>query len=180
MTDSRVPGPVAVLLAGLMMLVGCGGPASEIEGSTTGNEDSRVIDIANLPDIEQTRTQMLDLIERVRAAVTRIAPATQPWEWTGSEGNAGCALDTKDGQQGASRFLRKLTSKTPLSEAQWNEAFPVVKDLAAADGLTNVSAPQSSSGNHDARFTSADGLELVFGSREAALITGTILCRRPS
>ncbi len=164
----------AVALAVLLAVSGCGGTPEP----TPNKEDGHVIDIANLPDIEQTRTQMLDLIERVRAEVTRIAPATAPWQWGGSEGNAGCAVDTKDGQKGASRFLRKLASKTPLTDAQWDEAFPVVKKLAADEGLKSVSAPQNSSGNHDARFTSDDGLELVFGSRDAALITGTILCRR--
>ncbi|WP_029116221.1 LppA family lipoprotein [Mycobacterium sp. URHB0044] len=166
---------LAVVLAVLLTVSGCGGTP---ESTTTSKEDGHVIDIANLPDIEQTRAQMLDLIERVRAEVTRIAPATDPWQWGGSEGNAGCAVDTKDGQKGASRFLRKLASATPLTDAQWDEAFPVVRRLAADEGLKNVSAPQNSSGNHDARFTSDDGLELVFGSRDAALITGAILCRR--
>jgi Lipoprotein confined to pathogenic Mycobacterium len=172
-THSRA---LVAALVGLVLVAGCGGGDSP---SQTVKEDVSVIDIANLPDIEETRTQMLDLIERVRAEVTRIAPATQPWEWGGSEGNAGCALDTKDGTPGASRFLRKLVSKTPLTDAQWDDSFPVVKRLAADSGLTNVSAPQNSSGRHDARFTSNDGLELVFGSREAALITANILCRRP-
>lgn len=65
-----------------------------------------------------------------------------------------------------------------MSDAQWGLAFPAVQRLAADAGLSSVTAIADASRNHDVRFSSEDGRMLVFGSREASLLTGSIACRR--
>jgi Lipoprotein confined to pathogenic Mycobacterium len=74
-------------------------------------------------------------------------------------------------------YFAKLTSAHSFADEEWNTALPAVQRLAADAGLTSNTAMQNSTRAHDVRFTSADGRELVFGSIEASLITGTISCR---
>jgi hypothetical protein len=63
--------------AALLLVTGCDRPAPE---SPIINEDVPVMDIAQLPDIEQATAEMLNLIERVRTEVTQLVPAAEPWE----------------------------------------------------------------------------------------------------
>ncbi|MDH6195282.1 PBP1b-binding outer membrane lipoprotein LpoB [Mycobacterium frederiksbergense] len=78
-----------LVVAIALMLSGCTGGDGEYD-SPILNEDVPVADIADLPDIEQTRTQMLDLIERLRVEVTRLVPASEPWQWNSEESRTGC------------------------------------------------------------------------------------------
>ena len=134
-------------------------------------------DIADLPDIDQTRAQMLELIERVRAEVSRLVPASAPWQWHREESTSGC-VQQGTGRKGVTLYFAKLYSPLSFTDEQWELAFPAVQRLAAEAGLTSNAAMGNSSGNHDVRFSSDDGRTLVFGSAEASLITGTIACRR--
>jgi hypothetical protein len=163
-------------LTTLLMVSGCGRGEPE---SAIINEDVPVIDIAQLPDIEQTTTQMLDLIERVRAEVTRLVPASAPWEWNRDQTGTSCVQE-KTGRKGVSRYLRNLVSKHSFSDAEWELVFPAVRQLATEAGLTDIAAPQNQPGNHDMRFSSDDGRTLMFGSRVASVITGKIVCRQPA
>ncbi|MCV7066714.1 hypothetical protein H7H51_15160 [Mycolicibacterium farcinogenes] len=162
-----------------MLLVGCGCDSSS-EGqydSPIVNEDIPVADIADLPDIEQTRAQMLELIEQVRAEVSRLIPSSEPWQWVYEESRSGCTQTTTGGK-GVSLHFAKLHSSISLTDAQWDLVLPAVQRLAAAAGLTGLATMANSSGNHDVRLTSDDGRTLVFGSAEASLITADIACRR--
>jgi len=170
----------AMLAVGAIVMAGCASGGGGNSGSEDKydspiiNEDVPAMDIANLPDIEATRAQMLDLIERVRTEVTRLVPASAPWEWRREEMTAGCE---KNGRQGVTLYFAKLTSRKSFTDQEWNLALPAVQRLAAEAGLANSSAMQDSAGAHDVRFTSDDGRELVFGSIEASLISGSIACR---
>lgn len=167
----------ALLAAAALVIVGCNGGAGggqDKPESPITNEDLPAMDIADLPDIEETRSQMLDLFERVRAEVTRLVPASAPWEWRREEMRAGC---DRGGRQGVALYFANLTSPHSFTDEEWNLALPAVQRLATEAGLTSNTAMQDSSRAHDVRFTSDDGRELVFGSIEASLITGTIVCR---
>lgn len=170
---------LAVLLAaGAITAAGCSDAGGEHKPeSPITNEDVPAMDIANLPDIEATRTQMLDLIERVRAEVTRLVPASAPWQWRREEMRDGC---DRDGRRGVTLYFANLTSPRSFTDEEWNLALPAVQRLAADAGLTSSSAMQDSSRAHDVRFSSDDGRTLVFGSLEASLITGSIACRLPA
>ena len=161
---------------GVIAISGCGGGSGDYE-SPIINEDVPVMDIADLPDIDETRAQMLDLIERVRAEVTRLVPATAPWTWNRDESTGGCTQE-KTGRKGVSLTFANLHSPKPFNDAEWDLVYPAVQRLAAEAGLTSNSAMQNSSGNHDVRFNSDDGRTLVFGSWKASVITGRIACRR--
>jgi hypothetical protein len=170
------PRRVAVVLAAvtmLLMLSGCDRPDYE---SPVVNQEGPVIDIARLPDIDQTTAQMNDLIERIRAEVTRLVPASEPWTWSGDESGTSCVQEST-GQKGVRRYLRDLESKHAFSDAEWDIVFPAVRQLATDAGLTDIVAPQNEPGNHDMRFSSGDGRTLMFGSRAASVISGTIGCR---
>ena len=81
------------------------------------------------------------------------------------------------GRQGVTLYFANLTSPHSFTDDEWNLALPAVQRLATEAGLTSNTAMQDSSRAHDVRFTSDDGRELLFGSIEASLITGTIVCR---
>lgn len=172
-TSRRCRAAVALaVLTTLLMISGCGETESPIL-----NEDVPVMDIAQLPDIEQTTTQMLDLIDRVRLEVTRLVPASAPWEWQGDQMGTGCVRE-ETGRKGVSRYLRSLVSEHSFSDPEWERVFSAVRQLATEAGLTDIAAPQNQPGNHDMRLSSDDGRTLMFGSRVASVITGTIACRR--
>lgn len=179
--NSRCVKVAVAATAVLVMVCGCGsGSGGGSDGhydSPIINEDIPVPDIADLPDIEQARTQLLELIEQVRREVSRLLPASEPWWWNRDESRSGC-VQQETGRKGVSLDLRNLVSKISLSDEQWNLVFPAVQRLAAAAGLTGLSTMANSSYNHDVRFSSDDGRTLVFGSAEASLITGSIACRR--
>jgi Lipoprotein confined to pathogenic Mycobacterium len=169
----------ALLAVAALVIAGCNGGGGGTSGSDKPdspitNEDLPAMDIANLPDIEATRTQMLDLIERVRGEVARLVPASAPWEWKREESRAGCE---RNGRQGVTLYFASLTSPHSFTDEEWNVALPAVQRMAAEAGLTSNTAMQDSARAHDVRFTSDDGRELLFGSIEASLITGTIVCR---
>jgi hypothetical protein len=177
MSTSRTHRAVVALLAAVTMLTaGCTGDGSGTADSQSPitNEDVPAMDIANLPDIEATRAQMLDLIERVRAEVVRLVPASAPWETKYEESSEGCK---RDGKQGVTVYFAKLVSPRRFTPEEWAVALPAVQRLAADAGLTETNAMQDTGEDHDIRFNSADGRELVFGSMEASLITGSIACR---
>ncbi len=171
----------AVFAAAALALAGCGGSdssgADPSYDSPIINEDVPKVDIKNLPDIEATHAQMLDLIERVRTEVSRLVPASDPWTWRREESRGGC---DNNGQRGVQLYFANLTSRHSFTDEEWALVLPAVERLAAEAGLTNGSAMQNSSGAHDVRITSDDGRELRFGSIEASLITGTIACRLPA
>lgn len=139
------------------------------------NKDLPTMDITALPTLAETQRQMLGLIDSVQAEISRAVPATAPWRWHRKWLSSGCLIEGQN--DGASLFFPKLTSETPLSDAQWQQVFPTIKQLAADAGLINVSAPQNATGNHDARFTSNDGREFSFGSRKATVLSASISCR---
>jgi hypothetical protein len=165
-------------LAAALLAVGCGGGDDGYD-SPLLNEDVPVVDIADLPDIEQTKTQMLDLIERVRAEVVRLVPESEPWWWNRDESRSGCTQKIT-GLKGVSVHTRNLVSDISFTDEQWSLVYPAVQRLAAEAGLTRISAWANSSRNRDIRFHSDDGRTLVFGSEKASLIAGSIACRRPA
>ncbi|WP_304106569.1 LppA family lipoprotein [Mycolicibacterium bacteremicum] len=184
MRTLRVAGPrlVVTLTAATLTLAGCGGESDKPSAAPSYdspiiNEDVPKVDIKNLPDIEATRAQMLDLIERVRAEVSRLVPASAPWAWRREEMSGSCQ---NNGHQGVTLYFANLTSDHSFTDEEWALVLPAVERLAAEAGLTNGSAMQNSPGAHDVRITSDDGRELRFGSIEASLITGTIACRLPA
>jgi hypothetical protein len=173
----------ALLAAAAILTAGCDSGAGGNTGSEDQsdspiiNEDVPKMDIADLPDIDATRAQMLDLIERTRTEVERLVPASAPWTWRREEMSGGCE---RNGVRGVTLYFANLTSVHSFTDEEWNAAVPAVQKLAADAGLTGSSAMQNSPGAHDVRFTSEDGRELRFGSIEASLITGTIACRVPA
>lgn len=160
-------------IAALLVLSGCDQPERE---SPIVNQESPAMDIAALPDIEQATTEMVELIERIRAEVTRLVPASAPWEWSGEQTGTSCVQEST-GQKGVQRYLRDLTSQHAFSDTEWDVVFPVIRQMASDAGMTDIAAPQNAPGNHDLRFTSEDGRTLMFGSREASVMSGTIGCR---
>jgi len=170
---ARVSG-ATVALAVLMVATGCDRPEPE---SPIVNQGGPVIDIAQLPDIEQTTTQMVDLMERVSREVTRLVPAAEPWEWNRDQQGFSCKQEST-GREGVKRYLRNLNSQHGLTDAEWDLVFPAVRQLASEAGLSEIAAPQNQPGSHDVRITSDDGRTLMFGSREATVISADIACRR--
>ncbi|MGV0655391.1 LppA family lipoprotein, partial [Mycolicibacterium thermoresistibile] len=122
---SAVLGRVAAVVLALLFAVGCGGGDGRYD-SPLLNEDVPVVDIADLADIEQTKTQMLDLIERVRAEVARLVPESDPWNWNRDESRGGCTQE-KTGRKGVSLSFANLVSTRPFTEGEWNHVLPAVQ-----------------------------------------------------
>ncbi len=168
---------LTALVAAAALLTACQQESSPVANKDpVVNKDRANMDIANLPTLRQTQTQMLDLIDRIQVAVSTTVPDTRPWRWNRAWDSSGCVGGAVDGA--AALFFPNLVSERALAEPEWSAVFPAVKDLAAGAGLTEVAMPQDGAGNHDARFTSGDGRELVFGTRVTTLISARVSCRR--
>lgn len=163
----------AVLAFSVLTLSGCGSSAD----SPIANEDIAVVDITELPNIDETRAQMTSLIERAGSEVERAVPNTGPWEWRGDETGAPCTQEST-GHQGTALYLRRLVSESGLTDDEWGAVLPIVRGIAAESGLTRASSPKGDHGSRDVRFTSNDGRELAFISRATTLFSGKITCRR--
>ncbi|WP_197507580.1 LppA family lipoprotein [Mycobacterium sp. ACS4331] len=155
----------------LAVLTACGEPESPIL-----NKDAIPMNLRTLPTLKQTQNQMLDLIEAVRVRIAAEAPQAGAWHWADGWSGSGCTDDA--GDSGIALYFPDLTAKYGLSTAEWDRVLPAVTALAAEAGLTEVAMPQNSETNHDARFTSGDGRELLVGSSVATVITARISCRR--
>lgn len=156
---------------------GCGG--GDDADSPILNEEVPVADIADLPDVDETRSQMLGLVEQVRAEVSRLVPATEPWSWNREESRSGCTQEGT-GRKGVALYFANLVSEHAFTDQEWDVVFPVVQRIAGAAGLPDDEAMQDSAGNHDVRFSSDDGRTLIFGSETTSVISATITCRRPA
>ncbi len=160
------------LAAALVAVSGCAADESPIT-----DQAGPMTDLADLPDIDQTEEQMLELIERVRTEVERVVSGTDPWTWAGSPGNGGCGRSGTV-REGVNRYLRNLYSPKALTDAEWERALPGVRRIVGAEGLDRLWTPQSSKGSHEVRFSSSDGRQLIFGTRDTTLISGATGCRR--
>ena len=165
---------LSLLLAAV--LAGCGGAD---DNSPIATAELPMTALADLPDVEDTRTQMLGLIERVRDELVRLVPESAPWRWNRDENWADCTQDGS-GEKGLSVSTQNMISSVSFTDAQWDLVFPAVQRVVAAEGLVNVSPTVDSSYNHDVRISSDDGRTLRLGSKEASLIKGYIACRRPA
>ncbi|MGA5462716.1 LppA family lipoprotein [Mycobacterium sp. NPDC050041] len=166
------------LLLTVFVAAGCGGGGADGD-SPSATAEVPVTALADLPDAEQARLQMVDLIERVRDEVIRLVPESAPWRWNRDENWADCTQEAT-GQKGLSVSTQNMISDISFDDAQWGLVFPAVQRVVAAEGLTNVSAMVDSSFNHDVRISSDDGRTLRLGSKEASLIKGYVACRRPA
>lgn len=164
-------------LAVALLVIGCSDDGGD--DSPLLNRDIPAVDIADMPDIEQTKIQMLDLIERVRAEMVRLVPESDPWGWNRDESRIGCTQEAT-GRKGVMLYTRNLVSDISFTDEQWSLAYPAAERLAAEAGLTEVRAFANSTGSREVRFHSGDGRTLMFGSKEASLISATIGCRRPA
>lgn len=141
------------------------------------NEEAPVMDIASLPDIEQTRNQMVALLERMRAEITRLVPRSPAWIGGDEEMRGNCTYNGSV-EPGTRLYLAMWTTSISLTDAEWDLVFPAVQRLAAEAGLTEVEAKVDATYNHDVEIRSNDGRTLRIGSKEATLLTGQIDCRR--
>ena len=105
-------------------------------------------------------------------------PAAEPWEWTRDQQGFSCVQESTghDGCEAVPAEPGVQARVEPNRNGSW--CSPLCAKLAADAGLTEIAAPQDKPGNHDMRISSDDGRTLMFGSREATLITGKIACRR--
>lgn len=157
----------ALALVGL--LTACQQPESPIL-----NEEATPMDLAALPTLRQTQQQMLGLIDDVRQRISEQVPAAAAWHWNREWATSGCPGEVDEGLM---LYFPNLVTTHNLSTAEWDRVFPLVERLSAAAGLTEVSLPGNAENNHDARFSSADGRQLLLGAAGATVISARISCR---
>lgn len=161
-----------ITLAAVTALTGCGDTSTPTMNTTK----VATVDIANLPTLRETQTQMLELIDQVQAAVSAAVPEVKPWRWNRQWDSSTCIGAPDNG--GATLYFPNLLSQRALNDTEWDAVFTSVTGIAATAGLTEISMPQNSPGNHEVRIDSADGRELILGSRLTTLISARISCRR--
>lgn len=144
--------------------------------SPNDNEDASPMDINDLPNLRQTQTELLALIEGARLLITGAAPSATHWRWSDRYGAGSCHDDA--GNKGIMLFFPDLYTEHGLTPQEWDRAIADITELAADAGLTEVATPGDTDTNHDARFYSDDGRELMVGSLENTVISARVTCRR--
>lgn len=156
--------------------------AAAVFGCSTSSPvvNEETMDIAALPTLKETQTQMLDLVVAVQAEIRRIVPGMAPFIWSGAWSNSGCPNDPA--AAGAALYFPQLRSPSPITDTQWDAVLPAVGKIANGAGLAGNWEPHAGTSNaptaKDIRFTSDDGRQLTFISREATVLSATITCRR--
>ncbi len=160
---------VAAVLAIAATLTACQHNVSS--EPATPAKDTPAMNLSHLPTLKETQTQMLELLDAVRHEIVQQVPATTPWRWSHGWSTIQCV-------GGLGLYFPNLVSGHALTDDEWARIFPLVSTLAEKAGLSGADAMQNAPGNHDVRIGSADGRELMIGSRDATVLSATVGCRR--
>ncbi|SLG77889.1 lipoprotein LppV [Mycobacteroides abscessus subsp. massiliense] len=136
------------------------------------------VNLAALPSLEETHTQLTSLIEEIGAQATAIAPELT-WKWNREPSRGGCNPPYEQ-SQGELILMPNYISSTPIPEEHWRQIFEIAKKAAASLGATSVETFQDSPNNHDVRLYNETGTAVRIGSQKAALISGSTGCRLPA
>ena len=160
---------VAAILTVAVTLTACQHDISS--EPATPAKDTATMNLSELPTLKETQMQMLELLDAAQREIVREVPATAPWRWNRDWMTIQCVA-------GLGLYFPNLISAHALTDDEWARIFPLVTGLAERAGLSGADTMQNASGNHDVRIGSADGRELMVGSRDATVLTATISCRR--
>jgi Lipoprotein confined to pathogenic Mycobacterium len=135
-------------------------------------------ELASLPTLEDTKTQVTSAIEQVGQQISAIAP-TVKFTWRLDESRGGCRSPYEQ-SQGQEILLAKYVSDVPIPEQNWKQAHDIAAKAANALGAAGVTVFKDAPDDHDVQFASDTGTVLRLGSQVAALITGSTGCRLPA
>lgn len=134
--------------------------------------------LTSLPTLEDTRAQMVALIEHVGQQISAIAPAVR-FEWRQEESRGGCMAPYEQ-SEGNEILLAKYVSDVPIPEQNWKQSYDIASQAASTVGATTVTVFQDAPDFHDVQFSSETGTVLRLASQKAALLTGATGCRLPA
>lgn len=135
-------------------------------------------ELESLPSVEDTKSQMMGLIQRVGDQISALAP-TVAFSWRSEPSRGGCAppYDQTDGEE---ILLAKYVSDVPVPEQNWKQVYAIAERAAASVGATGVTVFKDAPDDHDVLFAGDTGTVFRLGSRRAALLTGSTGCRLPA
>ncbi|MGH3643218.1 MAG: LppA family lipoprotein [Mycobacterium sp.] len=136
------------------------------------------VSLTSLPSLEDTQASIKAAIEQVGQQISAIAPGVA-FDWRRTASRAGCnpPYEQSDGKQ---ILMPNYVSEVPIPEQNWNQAYSIAKDAAAALGAATITVFKDAPNDHDVQFSDNSGTTLRLGSQVSALVTGGTGCRLPA
>lgn len=178
MLSRKATGCIAAII--FLTMTGC--HVSTPYEPTPPDESAKALqELKSLPSLEDTKTQLQNTIESIKASIETLIPRIT-WREYHKGTKAGCSnLKPYDQSDGQSVYLPDaVAAGVSVSEDDWPKILEVTKTAAAKLGATTPHVFQDKPGNHDARFFGPAGLSVDVGYAGNLSVGGYTGCRLPA
>jgi hypothetical protein len=138
-----------------------------------------LVQLHSLPSLEDTKVQVQEAVDSIKAAAVRAVPAIVWTEFDqGAKANCAGPYGQSDGR--SFYFPDAVADHIDVSEESWAAILKATGDAAARLGATDVQVMQNKPGKHDVWFSGPAGL-FVKISHSVSLVVATYTgCRLPA
>ncbi|SIK62693.1 LppA family lipoprotein [Mycobacteroides abscessus] len=179
MLNRKAIGCIAAII--FLTMTGC--HVSNPYEPTPPDESAKALEeLKALPSLEDTKTQLQNTIESIKASIETLIPKTT-WSDYGDKGEkAGCSnLKPFDQSDGQSVYLPSaVASGVSVSEGNWASILQATKEAAAKLGATNLQVFQDNPSKHDVGLYGPAGLFIKVRYAGNLVVSGYTGCRLPA
>jgi hypothetical protein len=163
---------VSMVLAAALLLAGCGntadGPAAQAR-----------TEIAALPSLEDTKTQLTGAVDQIVTAVKAVLPKAV-WDDGGNETTTSCNSSYAD-TDGKMWFApNRVVPEVPLRPEKWDTIAAAAREAAGRIGATEVQVERDLPTNRNVWFRGPAGMAIQLAYQGNLVIAGTTGCRLPA
>jgi hypothetical protein len=161
------------ILAGGLLMTGCGPTNAEDKGTTMSAEQIEE-SLRQKPSFEAAQAEYRSAVETMANQIAGLTPGTT-WTFSDQTPWLSCGGDYIDTD--AKHAYVSAGFEQAIPEAAWPQAVQIVKDGAAKFGATNLATFKDEPGNHDIAISGSDGVEFKLGTKVKASLTAQSDCR---
>lgn len=169
MNVTKVSVVVSVIVAAALLLAGCAnsddGPAAQARQ-----------EVAALPSLEDTKTQLTAAMDQIVTAVKALLPKAV-WDDGGNETTTSCNSTYAD-TDGKMWFApNRVVPEVPLLPEKWDTIAAAARAAAARIGATEVQVERDLPTHRDVWFRGPAGMAIEVAYQGNLVIAGTTGCR---
>ncbi len=182
MTRNLLNRKVIGCIAAIIFLTMTGCHVSNPYEPTPPDESAKALEeLKTLPSLEDTKIQLHNTIESIKASVEVLIPKIN-WRELDKEEKAGCAnLKPYDQSDGQSVYLPDtVAAGVSVSEGNWALILQAAKEAAAKLGIADVQVFQDSPSKHDVALYGPGGIFIKVRYAGNLVVSGYTGCRLPA